>query len=143
MATAVFPTELPDPLISDYNDQIGEGRVITKTSTGVGKRRAFWPGLKTVSVSYNLSVAEYLALRYFYEVTLRGGVDPFMWFNPAEGSFLTTSAGDIITDTFGNAFAVPGGVRLLVQFAPQNPIRRSQAYTSNVVKTDISLEVLP
>jgi hypothetical protein len=143
MAIAVWPTSLPfSPLISSYSDQQGDGRTITRTTTGVGKRRAFWIGLKTLSISYNMTGTQYNTLVSFYESTLRQGVDPFFWNgNPSLGGYLYADDGTILTTDAGGPLLSDRDQ--LVQFATQQPIRRSQAMTEGLFRVDISLEVLP
>jgi hypothetical protein len=139
---ATWPTNLPpSPLVGSFADQLGDGRTLPKTTYGVGKRRAFWPGLRKLTVSYNLSFDQYNTLQLFWEITTRRGIDPFYWgVSPIATGFLYTEDGTPLTDE--NGVPLLSTDLLLVQFGSQPP-RRTQAYTSDVFKVDVDLEILP
>jgi hypothetical protein len=140
--TAVWPSTMPpSPLITGWQDELADGRIISKTTYGIGKRRALWKGVQKITASYNLTGEQFNLLNIFWEQDTRHGIDTFFWIAPPIiAGYLQTNTYDFLTNENGVPLGLAGYV--LVQFGPQPP-RRSQAYTQDVFKVDVDIEVLP
>lgn len=142
-----WPTTLPQkPLLQSFSDTIPDGRVLTKMSSGVGQRRAFWAGIRTLTVSMILTPDQWETLAGFWQQTLQQGIQPF-WI---EDTLLFDSP--MITDgsNDGTAFYLTNEVGLplfieaynLVQFG-STPPQLKEAMSTQYLSVTMSIEVLP
>lgn len=84
MTAIVWPMELPqDVLIEGYDEKFSSQTIRTTMETGPAKvRRRTSAGVRSLSVSIDLSRDQADLLDAFYHVTLQGGALAFEWRHP-------------------------------------------------------------
>ena len=82
-----WPVTLQDTMNEEgFSYQDGETRIRSENDFGIPKvRRRFTKAIDTVSVTINLTQAQYSTFRNFFDVSLNGGVNVFDFVNPLTG----------------------------------------------------------
>jgi hypothetical protein len=136
-----WPDDLPTPLIEGFSDGISEGRTMSKPTLGIGKRRAFWKGVRTTLLTMNVDGGQWARLQSFWEVDTNYGVWVFIMDDPVRaGMSLSTTGGTVITTSGGSPIVLVG--QMLCRFG-ETPPKIDQAYKPDLFKISFPLEVLP
>ena len=135
-----WPGFLPQKsLLQGYADSVADGRIESQSTTGIGKRRAFWVGLRRFHVSLNLSQSRWVTLTSFWNVDLRNGIDPFIIIDHTQSGYLTID-GEIVTIEGQPIYST---VPILVQFPKDGGPRITETFTADLFRVEFDLEVLP
>jgi hypothetical protein len=116
MSVATWPAGLPQkPERDGFALGAADGRLVSETEVGPGKRRRRWPGLATWQMSMWLTASQRDLFLAFWE-SLSGGSSPF-WFPDfsTDGEPLTTESDETITTETGEEIDVT--IWNLAQFA--------------------------
>jgi hypothetical protein len=141
---AVFwPDGVPQsPLLTGFSMSVADGRMLSKMTTGVGKRRAAWAGLRLVNVSINVTTSQWEILQDFWENTLRHGLDAFWITEPLSDKAGLFSSGDgMLEDDAGTPLIATEVI--LCQFGTQKIPAIDESYTGDLHKVSFVLEILP
>lgn len=141
--TAIWPAELPStPQIQGTTKSLGDGRQISKVTTGVGKRRAFWQGVRPIQCSFNMSTDQWKRFERFWEEDTLGGVAPFWIANAVENNAILTDESGSPLLTADGGIPVLDAAYDLAQFGSGAP-QINESYTTSYHRITFTIEVLP
>lgn len=144
MTIAVWPESLPCFVSMDsFSTSFADGRLKTATDTGPGKtRRRTTAAVEPLAGNLSLRPDQYLTLKEFWRVTLKGGTLPF--FMPDQDRHartLLTDAGEPLLTDAGEAMQISAWC--LVIFGSESPTvskrgpsRYSVSINLNVLRTN-------
>lgn len=140
MAFKSWVSSLPqESLLQGYADGIADGRIESQSTSGIGKRRVFWEGLRRFHVSFNLTQSQWTTLISFWRDDLRRGIDPFIIKDHTQSGYITID-GVIVTISGDPVYST---VHALVQFPKDGAPRITETYTHDLFRVEFDLEVLP
>lgn len=103
MAVAIWPSDLPQkPQSKSYSQAAMNGRLVSDTEVGPGKRRRRWKGAAAVQISLYIRGDQIQSFWSFWDDDTAGGVLPFFFPDPVgDGAALTDDGDDLLTTNNG------------------------------------------
>lgn len=121
MAVALWPADLPQhPRTQGYSQAAVNGRLVSDTEVGPGKRRRRWKGAAAVQLSFYLKGDQLQRFWSFWDDDTAGGTLPFFFPDPVgDGASLTDDADDLLTTDDGTV--LEASAHWLCLFASAEP----------------------